>query len=405
VIDLDATAPAPPPAARGRRVPWWVVPLVPAAVATATLQAGPLAPLEPVARLPPGTMRLAGAGDAFYVLRGNGTLAWNVTAYAWSDGAERWRRPLAGPDPDLMIVPGSGAVLVTHQPCDPQHAPSVDRLDPTTGDPLWTAAGAVHAVTAAGGLLLAEGAGCGARRRVRSLTLADPATGRPRWTVRTPDEGPVAVGPDWFVTAGGAGTLDTYALADGRRLGGGTVTGTSVVLAAGGSVIAADPPGPGRPGRLTGLPDGATGGAWRVPLDGTVAACGPWLCVTTLDGGATSAVDPATGRTRWTVPTLRRQIPGPAHAIGDGARIVRWSDGGQRSLPGWRLLPGTDGSAAPVVQRGTTVGVVDLTLGRLDVLGTLPGPQTRCLAGRPGRTGLRLACVDTAGRTGLWRQP
>ena len=58
---------------------------------------------------------------------------------------------------------------------------------------------------------------------------------------------------------------------------------------------------------------------------------------------------------------------------------------------------------APVVQRGATTGVVDLTAGRLDVLGTLPGPQTRCLAGGLDRTGLRLVCVGETGRTTLWR--
>lgn len=151
MIDLDVTAP-PPAAARGRRAPWWAVPLVLAAVVPAVVQLPAAAPMEPVAWLPPGTMRLMGAGDAFYVLRGNGTLAWNVTAYAWSDGAERWRRPLAGPAPDLMIA--AGAVLVTHQPCDPQHAPSVDRLDPATGRPLWSAPGAV---LPGGDLLLVEG--------------------------------------------------------------------------------------------------------------------------------------------------------------------------------------------------------------------------------------------------------
>lgn len=416
MIDLDTAAPPPAPA-RGRRVPWWAVPLVLAAVAPATLQLRPPAPMQPVAQLPPGTMRLAGAGDAFYVLRGNGTLAWNVTAYAWSDGTERWRRPLAGPDPDLMIAAGTGAVLVTHQPCDPQHAPSVDRLDPATGRPLWTAPGAVHAVTAAGDLLLAEGADCGARRRVTSLTSVDPADGSPRWTVRFPEGRLVTVGRDWFATVDDAGGLETYALDGGGRLGGGTVPESSVVLAAAGSVIAADRPGPGKPGRLTGLPHRAPIPAWSVPLDGTAAACGPWLCVTTATatdfaaaagdpaaGDVTGAVDPATGRTRWTVRALRQPVPGPAYVIAAGARIVRWSDGDERRLPGWRLLPPADGSLAPVVQRGGTAGVVDLTRGRLGVLGTLPAPQSRCLAGGLDRTGLRLVCVDPAGRTRLWRQ-
>src|SRR4051794_22548620 len=70
VIDLDAAAAPPPP--RGHRRPWWAAPLLLAAVAPATVQAS--APMVPVTDLPPGTMRLAGAGDAFYVLRGNGTL-------------------------------------------------------------------------------------------------------------------------------------------------------------------------------------------------------------------------------------------------------------------------------------------------------------------------------------------
>ncbi|MEV4508259.1 PQQ-binding-like beta-propeller repeat protein [Dactylosporangium sp. NPDC049525] len=394
MIDLDATAP--PPTARRRRPPWWAVPLVLAAVGPATLQLRAPAPMEPVAWLPPGTMRLAGAGDAFYVLRGNGTLAWNVTAYAWSDGAERWRRPLAGPDPDLMIA-GAGAVLVTHQPCDPQHAPSVDRLDPATGRPLWTATGAV---LPGGDLLLAEGGGCGDRRHVTRLTSVDPADGAPRWAMRFPDGRPVVVGDGWFAAVGDTGGVDTYAM-DGRHLSAVTVTETSIVLAAGAGVIAADQPDPSRPGRLTGRPHDGSGPAWSVPLDGAAAACGPWLCVT--GGGVTRALDPATGRTRWTVGVLREPVPGPSYVLGADARLVRWRDGEQRSLPGWRLLPPAEGSAAPVMQRGGAVGVVDLTLGRLDVLGTLPGPQTRCLAGGPGRTGLRLVCVGADGQTRLWR--
>ncbi|GAA3210727.1 PQQ-binding-like beta-propeller repeat protein [Dactylosporangium siamense] len=402
MIDLDATPVRPRPAVPRRRVPWWAVPLVLAAVVPAVLELRPPPPLAPVVQLPPGTMRLAGAGDAFYVLRGNGTLAWNVTAYAWSDGTERWRRPLAGPDPDLLVV--ADAVLVTHQPCDPQHAPSVDRLDPATGDPLWTAPGAPHAVTAGGDLLLAEGPDCGARRRVQRLAAVDPADGRPRWTVRFPDGRLVVAGGDWFAAVDEAGALDTYTMNGGGRIGGGTVTETSLLLAAGGSVIAADQPDPGRPGLLTGLPHGAPRPAWTVPLDGTAAVCGPWLCVTTTDGGTTAALDPGTGRTRWTVRALRQPISGAGYAIDAGPRIVRWSDGKERPLPGWRLLPPVDGSVAAVVQRGGTAGVVDLTLGRLDVLGTLPGAQVRCLAGGPRPTGLGLVCVDADGRTRLWRR-
>ncbi|MDG6103361.1 PQQ-binding-like beta-propeller repeat protein [Dactylosporangium aurantiacum] len=401
MIDLD-TAPAPAPhRPPRRRAPWWAVPLVLAAVVPAT--APPPAPMAPVTGLPPGTMRLAGAGDAFYVLRGNGTLAWNVTAYDWT-GAERWRRPLPGPDPDLMIAPGGGAVLVVRQPCDRQHPPSVDRLDPATGRTLWTAPGAVHAVTAAGDLLLAEGPGCGARRRVTALTLANAADGAARWTVRFPDGRTVAAGPDWFVATGGDGRFDTYALTGGARLGGGTVPATSVVLAAGGSVIAADRPDPARPGRLTGQPAAAPAPAWSVPFDGAAAACGPWLCVTS--GAVTTALDPATGRPRWTAPALRDPVTGPSYAVAAGVRIVRWRDGSPAALPGWRLLPPAEGSAGPVLQRGTAIGVVDLTLGRLDVLGTLPGPQARCLAGghRTG-PGLRLVCLDAAGGTRLWRRP
>lgn len=424
VIDLDAGPPPPPP--RRRRVPWWAVPVVLATAVTATLQLPPAAPMIPVAELPPGTMRLAGAGDAFYVLRGNGTLAWNVTAYAWSDGTERWRRPLAGPDPDLMIA--GAAVLVTHQPCDPQRPPSVDRLDPLTGRPLWTAPGAVLPAGAGlptGELLLVQGAGCGDRRQVTSLTAADPVDGSPRWTVRFPSGRPVVAGDGWFAAVDGDGGVDTYAM-DGRRLGSGTVTETSIVLAAGGSLIAADQPDPGRPGLLTGLPHGAPDPAWTIPLDGAAAACGPWLCVTgstatgletgqvtrPVTGQVTRAVDPATGRTRWTTRAFEQQIAGPGSVIGPvigspigaGVRIVRWSDGGELPLPGWRLLPPVDGSAAPVVQRGDLVGVADLTAGRLDVLGTLPGPQRRCLTGGLTASGLRLVCVDATGRTRLWRR-
>jgi hypothetical protein len=256
-----------------------------------------------------------------------------------------------------------------------------------------------------GDLLLVEGGGCGERRYVTSLTSVDPADGRPRWAVRFPDGRPVVVGDGWFAAVGDTGGLDTYAM-DGRRVFGATVTETSIVLAAGGSVIAADQPDPGRPGRLTGLPHDGSGPGWSVPLDGAAAACGPWLCVTA--GGVTRALDPATGRVRWSMDVLRDPAPGASYVVGAGAagaRVVRWSDGGARTLPGWRLLPPVEGSAAPVVQRGGAAGVVDLTVGRLDVLGTLPGPQTRCLAGGAGagRTGLRLVCLDSAGRTGLWR--
>ncbi|MFB9181929.1 hypothetical protein ACFFX1_27645 [Dactylosporangium sucinum] len=162
-------------------------------VATQQVQLLPL--LRPVATLPGGTMALVGTSQGFFVIRGTGTLAWNVTAYAWT-GAERWRRPLAGPDPGLAVA--ADAVFATHQPCDAQHPPRVDRLDPATGDPAWTSEGVLLGAADSDAVLLATASsGCGTLRLVTALQAVLVGTGRPVWTRRLdPPQAVAAVARD-----------------------------------------------------------------------------------------------------------------------------------------------------------------------------------------------------------------
>ncbi|WP_238016253.1 hypothetical protein KZZ52_28585 [Dactylosporangium sp. AC04546] len=179
VIDLDTG----PLNARPRRPTRSAgLALAAALVLVATQQVQPIPQLRPRVTLPGGTMALVGTTQGFFVIRGNGTLAWNVTAYTWA-GAERWRRPLAGPDPGLAVA--ADAVFATHQPCDPQHPPRVDRLDPASGEPAWTSEGVLVGAADADAVLLATAStGCGTSRRVTTLQAVLVGTGRPVWTRR-----------------------------------------------------------------------------------------------------------------------------------------------------------------------------------------------------------------------------
>jgi len=404
LIDLDTAGPAAPadrpPARHARR--WWGAALALAVVALATLDLRPLPDLRPIALLPPGTMRIVTAGDAFYVLRGNGSLAWNVSAYAWRDGTERWRRPLAGPDPD--VVTAGAAVYVTHQQCDPQHAPSVDRLDPATGRPAWQAPGALVAGRAATGgvvLLARDTTGCGPARSATELAGVAHTDGSPQWTLHFPQPRTITAAADWFAAIAADGTTDTYTTATGTHLASGTVppSGTAAVTAGDVLVVVT-----GR--RLSTFDRSTLTPGWASDLNtapSTVESCGPLLCIT--ENAVVTAVDPLVGELRWQHPALGRSVPGPSYVIGTtdtGVRLFAWSDGRIiADLPHWQLRPAGTGPTEVALQHEdrdrVTVALADLTTGTVRTVGRLPGFQTSCITGPH-----RLACIDPTGTTRLW---
>jgi hypothetical protein len=401
LIDLDGDA---PPAARRLRVRhagrWWGLAAVLVLIVVATLDRRAPPDLRPVTRLPAGTMRIVATGDAFYVLRGNGSLAWNVTAYAWRDAVERWRRPLAGPDPDVLVA--GGAVFVTHQPCDAQHPPAVDRLAPATGRPAWQAGGAVLSAPDGGTLLLARsGTGCGAARRVADLDGVDVTTGAARWTVRFAPPRTVVAGPGWFAARAGDGSVDTYATATGARLASGMVPPSGTAVAAGDVLVVVT----GR--RLTTYHQGSMASGWGSDLNSApdaVGACGSLLCLAT--GTILTAVDPISGELQWQRTALRQVVAGPSYVVGDGdagLQLIAWRDGRVvADLRDWTALPQADDSTDVILQRTdgdrVAIGLADLRAGTIRTLGRLPRAQTRCVTGPR-----RLACVDPAGTTTVWR--
>jgi outer membrane protein assembly factor BamB len=336
-------------------------------------------------------MRLVADSEHVYVIRGNGTLAWNATAYAWRDGAEHWRQPLAGPDADLRVA--AGRVFAVHQPCDRQHPPNVERLDPATGAPLWRGDGSPLAVFANGDLLVGQGdRSC---RLATTLASLDPENGATRWTVHNRLEGTLAAAAEWFALWRPDGRVQTYDSSGALTAEAALEPISGVVLATGELVVAVTERG------LTGYRRQNLTMVWQRSLANSASAlgCGPMLCVRT--GPDLAVLDPATGRQRWRT-TVTTPVYGERVLVdgGEPVRVFDWSTGRRlRELPGRQLVPTAGGTAALISDSGGDIATIDLRSGQVRRLGRLPAPPTRCAIGVD-----RLACVATGGATTLWRR-
>jgi outer membrane protein assembly factor BamB len=410
------------------------------AALAATIGAPRTPALVPVADVSSTTMRVVADADNFYVTRGNGILAWNATAYAWRDGTERWRRPLAGPNASLVVA--AGKALVVHQPCDALHPPTVDRLDPGTGRVRWQYDGAPLGVLDDAALLVGQPVDgeCGDGRRVSAVAVLDPETGRPQWTVQLGQPGRLAADPGrlgadpgrlaahptpaWFAIWQPDGRVSTYDATTGRlagtatlpTVGGAPLGGVRVVA----DLLVVFTPEPDttllsayRHAGLTlawqrRLPPSDTIPAARMGYLAPASSCGPMLCVRTT-GGAT-VLDPSTGEPRWRYAALADVASGSGVLVGrdDELRVLDWRTGHVvRRLAGWTVVPAFDDSppAGTVLVRrldgaSTVLGSVDLRSGDLRVLGSVPQRPARCVLGTN-----RLACNADTGPTRLWRLP
>jgi len=415
LIDLDTPGTAPSPSVRRPVRPggpggrWWALALALALVVLATLDQRPVPDLRPIAALPAGINQVVTTGDAFYVLRSDGHQGWQVGARAWSDGTERWHRPVAGPDPGMATA--GAAVFLTHQQCTSLAPPGVERIDPATGRTLWQAAGNIVAFRDV--LLLAPPGRCGPVRELSAVSLTD---GRPRWTIRFPQPRMIVPGLDWFAAFDAQdGATDTYTTTTGAHLatgtipaGAGTIPWGGWIESGGGATTAGDTLVVAIDRRLSTFDRRTLASGWTGDLDTAPSAlqeCGALLCVT--ENGTLSAVDPVLGELRWQHPVLSPNAAGPRYLTGftdHGIRILGLSDGRVAAdLPDWQLCQGDGTGRTEVVLQHESDGRVVIALaslatGTVRTLGRVAGFQGLCIAGPQ-----RLLSIDPVGVTLLLR--
>jgi hypothetical protein len=273
------------------------------------------------ATVPMGTGEVAEVdGDRLYVLARSRTSDTDgvrrIRAYRLPGGTPLWEAGVPVEDGDFAVVTTMRGVLLTarYEPTEGGIGELI-ALDVATGAPRWRRTGSLFgtAEPASGRLLVAEddpGSG-----EVGRLVAVDVETGAVAWTYRPPPGAALRgtwrtrPGPAYLVTALPSGRVEVRGMADGRL---------RAVGSAGGAVPAgADPgydwmsiiddllmvQGP-RPGMFTayGLP--RLDRRWRVTVrDGQFGwygpGCGRLLCLQTGDQEM-RAVEPRTGRTRWT---------------------------------------------------------------------------------------------------------
>jgi hypothetical protein len=374
--------------------------------------------------------------DLFYVVTGWG----EVTAYGLADGKARWRADTGRPVAQVALPrTGPAGPLALHWE---GFCPSVTRLHPASGVPLWTRPGtAVAGAGTALALLRSSDVGCDTRD-VRTPTsindvvevvdVVEGDTGAVRRSITIGYRG------RWALTENGAtiATWDPYGQLVEHDLA------TGAMIAAGEIAELADPPA-GEPVRWPAPTLSAAGGLWlvltptpagvapgttitaydRMSLntqwtisaprstgDGRVrygaSSCGPAICVV-LGGVANLVLDPASGAEVGRF--LDGAVPLGPHPF--GLLTIERPEGGRRDVivdrrTGAAVRPDLDvrgfvvgsgtgaGGQTVVLSRrlsgGTEFVAFDPNVGRWTSMARLPGLYGPCAANRA-----YLLCVDS----------
>jgi len=343
----------------------------------------------------------------------------SVRAFSLLDGSLRWAVGVPQNVQNLVLDPRAH-VLMGRSGVDPR----MIFLDADSGDELWHSADANTSVVgmANGGVLIRTDLSQTETR----LRLADARTGRQVWS-RTVD--PTAeLGPDdlygdspsRIVVVATTGELTVLNYADGAVLSQGNLRvnlpadndpyfpGDFVAVSTVGDHVYVSRRADGR-ATLTAYTTVPFGRQWQVvggPV-GQVHECATVLCV--ADTRFVSAVDPATGATRWSEPNWstafgydathlfaydQQEKPGSALLDASTGKLVRRL--GQTIFVGGLLLRSDDRFRARV-----WVAQTDPSDGRTHIVGSLDSEAPYGCEARGGY----LACPTAAGPTGVWRMP
>jgi hypothetical protein len=299
LIDLDAA-----PAARqrpGRHRRFSVRPALTALSLVLVALLGAAAP--PMGELRPGAVVAAQPddkvfvhGDRMWIVGAAATGgSWSMHTYRLPDGKLLARATLQIPEPVTAVLPVGDLTLVQ---TTVGQRPALLALDDTTSRTRWWQFGDLRGASAAAGLLLLSDGDS------PDIEAVDLETGTYRWAVEPPRGGSLGIAgradglPQWLVSQDPSGRLDTYDGRTGRHLA---------------SAHAAPGPDTGVAGGLFLVSGSRTGITafnlpsltvrWHRPAIGPTPGaewlqpdCGALLCIV---GPALTAVDPATGQTRW----------------------------------------------------------------------------------------------------------
>ncbi|MEV4489776.1 PQQ-binding-like beta-propeller repeat protein [Micromonospora coxensis] len=358
-------------------------------------------------------------GDRLFLVAPTEGSTGEVTAYAVpARGRGRltplWRAslplPLGGASASAYVV---GDVVVVSADVSREGTSRSHAFDVATGRPRWNLPGGLASTSEP--LLLYSGDGQGAG----TVSAVDPATGRVRWSVPTlPEATSFRFRPDGLdriVLSPSAGPVEVWDARSGRRLASRDLRpdGLSVWQRAqpvGDLLLVARH----QAALVTAYGLGELDRRWeiRLGLVGYFESCGPLICAHGQTGGIT-ALDPATGATRWRVTRWagvlteqdgRLLVSGPgsgsqeSFAILDTATGRLVADLGTWDLIGWEPPDGRLLAVRPAGTERLVLGDVDVAGGRADRLDMLTGVSGNCRAGRE-----LLVCRMLAGEYGVWR--
>jgi outer membrane protein assembly factor BamB len=410
LIDLDtAPAAAPRPGHSGFR----------GRTALAVLSLILIALLGPAARAVPDHLKatliparnednLFAHGDRLYVVDAAPTGgARRMRTYRLPDGKLLARTDLQIPEAVTGVLPVGDTTLIQ---TTVGQRPAVMALDNATGLSRWWQFGTVRGASLAAGLVLTSDDSA-----AQDCTAIDLRTGTYRWQVLAPDGGQLTMTgerdglPRWLVALGPHGRLDSYDGSTGRHMAGTQATTSGPLSGAADNLFV-----------LGGSRDGVTAYSlpglttrWQIWPDGLSRAwlgpdCGALLCVF---GPGLMALDPATGRTRWTSDRwsyaqlagdflIASDTDGPPDVV--PLSVLDPATGQLRAdLGGWRRIPGSDDTMTYLVNPGVTTSF----FGRLDparttvrIIGTTDRVLGQCDEGAGA-----VACHLTDGPVAIWR--
>lgn len=384
-IELDLTdapvldAPS-QPGRRGEVPRWWWVVLVVAACGLLAGSAADISGVRVVARIPAGVGTFALDGDTVLVMRPTDVSAWDART-----GRQRWSREVTdGTLWDTATSFGTAEVLSSAACITGAGTGVTAAVDRATGRELWRRPGIPLSVD--GRVVLSSSSWsdrCDASRGYVALqggliwTAVNPITGAVNWQTSVPQDTVVAVdsqGGGWAALVDAQGGLSTVDLATGVRSAvvPHVTSGPIQLIAHGDDLVVAELTfqrqtvdattgshlGSGEDGNipttvnLTSFDPRTLARRWHTTVVADPSGfqpqyCGPYLCVDTT---RTTALDPATGTVRWSVPL--RGFSTAAGRLFSGPRLNGFTEGadpgiaiadpntGQTvtTLPSWRLL-------------------------------------------------------------------
>jgi hypothetical protein len=350
------------------------------------------------------------SGDRLYVVDAASTpSSRGMRIFRLPDGRMLGRTNLPIPEPVTGVMPLGATTLVT---TTVGQRPAIMAIDTATNRSLWWQFGLARGVSAAAGLVLLTDDGAADDEPFTALDLR---TGDYRWQVPVPEGGQVTTAglrdgaPQWLVTLDSHRRLDTYDALTGKHLA--TASGAPLGPLAGPAddlfVIGGSRDGvtayalPGLTTRWQITPDVDLPGAWVGP------SCGAVLCVFRP---ALVALDPATGKTRWTSDRWNyAERAGDYLAVSaiDGApdqvplTLLDPATGRVRAdLGGWHQIFGSEDGLTYVVHPGRTslFGRFDPARTAVRILGTTDRDLGQCDAGAGA-----VVCHLTGGPVAIWQ--